>query len=211
MGLTVTLFEIWKSKVYTHQFYHPKRGNIIIDAGANIGIFSLWLSQRCPDCKIYAFEPFRENIAYLEKNIEAFEFDNIEIIEGGIAGASGYTSFSDHNNSRSVDHRLSNAIAEDPTDDTAIRTYCMSDIFKMIPSEKIDFFKIDVEGSELEFFESLKKDDLLRIKKIAIEYHDNIKPGTKNYILSKLEATHTTTVKTDPGDDYGMIYAKLKA
>lgn len=210
MGLTVTLLEIWKSQVYTRNFYTPQPGAIIIDAGANIGIFSLWLAQKYPSCKIYAFEPFHENIEYLKKNIESFQSSQIELIPAGIAGKSGWATFSDDENRRSVDHRLSMEASVPSDTSNSIQTYSMADIFEKIQASEIDLFKIDIEGSEFAFFESLQQDDIRRVKKFAIEYHDNIKPGTKDLILGKLQGTHATRIEVDPGDDYGMIYATRK-
>jgi len=46
-----------------------KDGDIVIDAGANIGVFSLWAAFLNPAGQIYAFEPSQENFSLLEKNI----------------------------------------------------------------------------------------------------------------------------------------------
>ena len=36
----------------------------------------------------------------------------------------------------------------------------------------IDFLKVDVEGAEIEIFDSLKDETLLSMKQIAVEFHD---------------------------------------
>ena len=43
---------------------------IIVDAGANIGYFSLFFNHYFPDAKIYAFEPIPNTYQYFKKNIE---------------------------------------------------------------------------------------------------------------------------------------------
>lgn len=51
--------------------YAPVRvddGACVFDVGANIGLFSLWLSARHSGLKLFAFEPIPEVFAALEKN-----------------------------------------------------------------------------------------------------------------------------------------------
>ena len=43
----------------------------VIDIGANVGVFSLYMAQRFPDAKIYSFEPGREAFLRLLMNIKA--------------------------------------------------------------------------------------------------------------------------------------------
>lgn len=43
---------------------------IIVDAGANIGYFSLFFNHYFPDAKIYAFEPIPNTYQYFKKNID---------------------------------------------------------------------------------------------------------------------------------------------
>ncbi len=42
--------------------------NIIVDAGANIGLASLFFAQRFPSAKIFALEPDHSNFEMLMKN-----------------------------------------------------------------------------------------------------------------------------------------------
>ena len=41
---------------------------VIIDAGANIGLASIWFSEQFPACKIFAVEPDRGNLSVLARN-----------------------------------------------------------------------------------------------------------------------------------------------
>lgn len=64
----------WKDKVNTP--------SAIIDAGANIGIFSIIYTKIFPDAKIIAFEPEETNFQMLVKNTQKFE--NIICEKAGI-------------------------------------------------------------------------------------------------------------------------------
>src|SRR6478609_10627978 len=60
-----------------------------IDAGANIGIVSLNLAKLCPLGFVYSFEPDRENIARLEKNISLNNVTNIEVFDKALGAIPG--------------------------------------------------------------------------------------------------------------------------
>ena len=67
-----------------------------------------------------------------------------------------------------------------------ITTYDNLNKYCNISKYKNIFMKMDIEGAEYLFLESFKTKDLLRIKQLVIEFHDN----TKTKILDKLAKTH---------------------
>src|SRR5439155_14648081 len=53
--------EIFVDRCYTPAwFYHPEPGQTVLDVGANIGLFSLYLSSVSPGIRVFAFEPHPE-------------------------------------------------------------------------------------------------------------------------------------------------------
>ena len=59
--------------------FEPK---VIIDAGANIGLFSILLKNRFPEAKIICIEPDKENCEVLKKNLSPY--NNVEIVNAGL-------------------------------------------------------------------------------------------------------------------------------
>ena len=58
-----------------------KEGDIVIDGGANIGFFTLLLSQLVgPKGKVFAIEPGQNNLWKLEENVRINKAKNVEII-----------------------------------------------------------------------------------------------------------------------------------
>ena len=53
------------------------------------------------------------------------------------------------------------------------------------------------------------KKDLRRVRRYAIEYHDNIRPGTSELLRQRLGETHELVVRPSPGG-YGMMYGTAK-
>jgi FkbM family methyltransferase len=55
-----------------------KDDDIILDIGANIGIMTVLLAQKCPKGKVYAFEPIDENYKALIKVLRFFKLKNVQ-------------------------------------------------------------------------------------------------------------------------------------
>src|SRR5579885_1432959 len=60
---------------YDYLLDNITKGDIVLDAGANVGIFSILASRKAH--KVIAIEPDPENYGYLLKNIEANHAENI--------------------------------------------------------------------------------------------------------------------------------------
>src|SRR5205807_2299247 len=60
---------------------------ICIDIGANVGINSLFMAQRCPRGKVYSFEPFTLIYEVLKQNAEQNRLPNIIPINKGISSS----------------------------------------------------------------------------------------------------------------------------
>ncbi|GAI83002.1 unnamed protein product [marine sediment metagenome] len=68
--------EIFFKRVYTPNDLPIGSDDIVVDIGANIGIFTILAASRTRNV-IYAFEPFPENVEFLNHNIYTNGFHNI--------------------------------------------------------------------------------------------------------------------------------------
>jgi FkbM family methyltransferase len=204
-GLVETILEIWFEGVYTSGFYHPKPNDVVIDAGANIGLFSLWISRIEPKTRIFAFEPFQENFEYFERNLNANQPHSVIANRSAIGGQSGRAQIC-RVGDRSLDHRISKAESANG-DEVAILS--MADAIALGNDGRIALFKMDIEGSEFEAFRDSDPEDLKRVERFAIEHHEHLHTGLVQLICSKLEPTHHVTIKQDT-ELYGMLYAVRK-
>ena len=200
-GLVETILEIWLDGVYTADFYAPIDGDVVIDAGANVGLFSVWLARAKPHCRIVAFEPAPENFKFLTSNIKSASLTNVEAHCGALAERSGYASINT-DAARSLDYRVSVGGTGQ-----LIRAYSLADALAIAGSERIALFKIDIEGSEYGLFTSATDADLARVSRFAIEYHNHLRPGTCAFVAERLRATHRVTIRPSPNAEYGMLYA----
>lgn len=203
-GLAETLLEIWHDQVYSGPFYRPRPGDVVIDAGANVGLFSIWLARREPSCRILAFEPFAENFACLVENLRAARASSVEPRRAALAAGSGFGRMLD-GGPRSLDHRLEAGGPGGNPD--AVPVYSFREVMKLAGAGEVALWKVDIEGSEADLFRGAEADDLHRVRRFAVEYHENIRPGVLELLREKLQATHRLDVRPEAEGRYGMLYA----
>ena len=117
---------------------------VVVDAGANIGIYSQFLS-RCvgPTGVVHSFEPSPENFKRLQ--FATRKFANVHLSQAAVGECSGRSRLylSDKLN---VDHRAY-ASKEDSRRTVLIDIIALDDYFK--PSQRVDLIKMDIQGYEL--------------------------------------------------------------
>ncbi len=136
-----------------------KEDSVCIDAGANIGILSMYMS--CfTKAKIYAFEPAIENFEMLLKNIEANQL-NVEPIFMGLGNKTGKMRFvfnREHSGDASLLYENQEKFYDSPIDDKReIALITLDDFVASRNITKLDVLKMDVEGFESLVIEGGKK------------------------------------------------------
>ncbi|HEY6879845.1 MAG TPA: FkbM family methyltransferase [Polyangiales bacterium] len=61
--------EIFEDRCYEQQGIAPAAQGVVLDVGANVGLFALRMKQLAPSCTVYCFEPVPATYACLEKNV----------------------------------------------------------------------------------------------------------------------------------------------
>lgn len=127
---------------YEYENVILKKDDVVIDCGANIGLFSSYAAFH--GCRVYAFEPIAETRNNLQKNADLYK-GNIEIQPLALSNQSGkcnikINSFLGGGNSMVLDV---------PYEETRIiETITLDDFVKINGIQKIDFIKADIEGAE---------------------------------------------------------------
>lgn len=64
--------------------FHP--GDVVIDIGAHVGVFSCYVAKRFPLVRVLAFEPVPENFASLQDNVRANGLSNVVALNQAVTG-----------------------------------------------------------------------------------------------------------------------------
>jgi|APTNR8051073442_1049403.scaffolds.fasta_scaffold00742_7 FkbM family methyltransferase len=174
-------------QVILHREYDPgdfkkRLGEIrfIVDAGANIGLTSVFFARMFPEAKIIAIEPDRDNYQILLKNTGhlprvtglmtgLWHRKASLVVKDGGYGAYGLT------------------VEEVPSEHPgALEAIAVQDIVQMSGHPVIDILKIDIEGSEKEVFSSNYESWLPKTKCLIIELHDRKRKGCSQAVFAAL-------------------------
>ncbi|HEY9903027.1 MAG TPA: FkbM family methyltransferase [Candidatus Sericytochromatia bacterium] len=211
-GLVEAILENWFEKSYfPNGFYVPKSEDVIVDIGANIGLFTIQAAQINPKARIAAFEPFPENFECLSRNAINLGLKNVTLhtyavsshYEQGLIVETG---------DRSLDHQLikQSEKTSDMSNCTPVDVIPLEGIFELMKVNTISLLKVDIEGAEHDVFESTSEKTLKRIDRIALEYHDNLRPGTLSLITQKLASTHHVKIIPSNLSSCGLLFAVRK-
>jgi FkbM family methyltransferase len=202
--LEMLFHEVWVEKMYSPKGFEVKDNDVVLDIGANIGIFSVFAATRAKNTKILSFEPFPGNVKWLKHNVEANKLKNIKIFDKAVAG---------ENRKKTLyvsQAWVSNSLEKTDNKTNEIEIDCVTLENALQDIEVCNLMKIDCEGGEYEIFYSSSDKTLSKIQKIAGEYH-NLDSNKMNFnSLSKFlsEKGFEITSSVDFGDGTGSFYAQ---
>lgn len=129
-----------------------KKGDTVIDIGANIGYYTLIFARSVGELgKVFAFEPDPDNFALLQKNVQANGYRNVRLEQKAVCNTVGevrlYLS-----QVNSADHRLSDS--GNHRQFVQVESTRLDDYFNDYTG-KIDFVKIDAQGAEGEIIRGM--------------------------------------------------------
>ena len=177
-----TDFEVFK-QIFIHQEYYSVLSFFIsnevklenmIDAGANIGLTSVFIKSMFPDAKIACIEPENENFKVLEENLKSFSVDNsVQLFKAGLMGVSNLN-LTVGSQFRGGGDWAKQTVLSDV--DTTLKSISIKNICEKMNFNYIDLLKIDIEGAETFLIEAETDLSFLTFTKvIAIEIHDEYK------------------------------------
>jgi FkbM family methyltransferase len=180
------IIEIWSEKDYTPKGFEIKPRDTVIDIGGNIGSFSIYAATQAKNGKIYSFEPFTENYNIFKSSIEINKIKNIRLENRAIAAKGGKYKFYVFDEGNSGTSSLYNNSSKKGKE-IKIDATTLPEVVKKNKIRKIDFMKIDCEGSEYEILFKLPKTILKDTEKMVIEYHDNVTKYNHKDLIKFLE------------------------
>lgn len=159
-----------------YDFRTSVQPRVIVDAGANIGLASIYFANKYPDAKILAIEPEQSNFELLQKNTGPYanviaiqaalwhKNEEINVVDPGV-GKWGFRTEEKDSSGKLADGTCQ--VVASVTLDKIIDDYDLG---------RIDILKLDIEGAEKEVFSNTSS-WIEKVDSIIIELHERMKSG----------------------------------
>lgn len=169
-----TFDQIFLKKEYDFNVTTPP--NIIVDAGANIGLASLYFSNKFPNTRIIAIEPEESNFELLKINVKPYQ--NIIPIKAALWHEDKMINLVDPNLGKWGFITQAQDTNQESFGDTVhdVRGMTVDTMMREQGIEHIDILKMDIEGSEREVFRD-PSPWIRKIDALIIELHERLKVG----------------------------------
>lgn len=157
----------------------------IIDAGANIGMATIYFAYYYPDSTITSIEPDPEIFAILKNNIEANHLiGRVNLINSALGKTEGLVSL--YHNGRPG--RTTMSLLQERGKLPNKTSVSLCPLSKFVSSE-VSILKMDIEGAEHEVFDEMEKSDKLKhIQAVVMEYHHILNNSTATRSLASFLA-----------------------
>jgi FkbM family methyltransferase len=177
-----TFFAIFR-QVFVRQTYYSRTKNekpLIIDCGGNIGISVLYWKYIYPDAHIIVFEPSKEVVEIMVKNININKLQNVTIVKKAVSNYEGSMTIYPRGTAACGNTLVSSLAKTARLKDRSVNYNVEVTRLSQYLPELVDIVKLDIEGSEDIVLEELSKSNVLnRVREIVLEYHHDPEMGDK--------------------------------
>jgi FkbM family methyltransferase len=208
----IALFrEIFLDEEYTSGgFYRPRFGDTVIDLGANIGGFALYILHRTPGVNVHCFEPGVDTRRRLEQNLLNNRLDTwVRVYPVGVSDVAkkmvlhGHR-FAGSRSTLSAPPEGNNGYSE------SIECVSLAEAVLMTRVDHVDLLKIDVEGAEVDILTEQDQGTWSKIQRVVLEFHGSIRPGAREAVTASLKAHGFRifqVIERTPGASDGVLQA----
>lgn len=177
---------------------------IAVDIGANVGGFCIPNSHLFD--VIYAFEPYKPNLHLITAALKHLNIKNVKVFSQAVHSKSGETlRLRTPNFTCSGDITCLTKEGFKEVGETC-DTISLDSIMKILKIEKIDYLKMDCEGSEYDILENF--DNLDKVDVLGLEIHGASILKRKVDLLKQIEKTHDIfiTASRRATSEYGWTF-----
>jgi FkbM family methyltransferase len=184
--------------------FAPRRGDRVVDIGANIGLYALWAARR--GAHVRAYEPAPESFACLAANARRRRIEPVQAAIVGTPPREGEVRLylHDERSSRSTLLGCEIGSGEPLTRSVDVPAMSIADAL----AEGCDLLKIDCEGGEFGILLESDPTVLRNVRRIVLEFHRVA--GSPSALIERLEeAGFQARILEGESDDepFGLIGA----
>ncbi|NNB93013.1 amino acid adenylation domain-containing protein [Corallococcus exiguus] len=189
--------EIFEEEVYLQNGITLEDDCVVFDVGANIGLFTLFVHDRCARPRVYSFEPVPPVFDVMARNV-ALHAPGATAMPFGLSNREQTTQihyyrnmsvnsglYADARTERALTERFLRNQSEESgsfldellegkfeAEVHSCRIITLSQAIRETGVERIDLLKLDVEKSELDVLSGIEPGDWPKIRQLVIETHD---------------------------------------
>jgi|GEM_PF-543424 FkbM family methyltransferase len=179
--------------------YLPVAGTVI-DAGANIGYTAVLFASWWPQSTIISIEPDRENYELVLRNTRAYP--NIHVVQAALWNKEAELSIEAGQEDGFV---VRESAGRKLKAENRAKGISLPKLLKRFGKSRIDFLKLNVEGSEKEIFSEGYESWLPETRAMLVELHDGKNPGCSSAVFSAVQHFRFAVAETAA---YGILFVK---
>jgi FkbM family methyltransferase len=194
--------EVFEEKCYEpSEEFHIGPDFRIIDAGANVGTFTMLAAKLAYKGTVISLEPNRYIYDLLCRNIEINDLRNVTPLNYALGARDAKATFYETDSGGSMISEYSSRARS-----VELPTISLQTLMDRYGFTEVDLAKIDIEGAEFQVF--LGCPALSRIKRIAMEVHENL--GEIGSLTKKIEDAGLTVRSVPYRQGLSYLYAVRK-
>lgn len=173
---TYVVFDLEKSQLVdflkrdylaNNPFTDIKDPKVVVDIGANIGMWAFWVAKRYPQAHVYAIEPHPINFMHLQAGMQASGLHNVSAFPCAVSHKAELVPlWLDVTNSGATGRYNEIYPHTTPSLATALP---LNTLFETIHEPYVDYVKVDIEGGEFDLFEDFAYWD--KVGALYVEVH----------------------------------------
>jgi len=176
LGLYLVFKEIFMTDFYSvNRWVSDLPANpVVVDVGANAGYFNMLLLSRRPDARVYAYEAIEANVHLFKKNVELNPSigDSIRLYHRAVTGeAMDSVTLYKEDTDNSVTASVYQDFEQHNLNKVTVPAISLNAILDEHNLERVDFLKLDCEGSEYPILYDSPEAVWPRIQTLFIEVH----------------------------------------
>jgi len=161
------VWEIFELRCYTAPpGMDIREDDVVVDAGAHVGTFSVFAAVAAPNGRVIAVEPCRAHFLRLLGNVQVNRFSNVVPVNAALASWDGGGTLWKARSGSGSDSLV--RVGSEPGE--PVQVVSPKTLISRFNLETVSFLKLDIEGAEYDLF---SKDTawLHVVRRIALEAH----------------------------------------
>jgi FkbM family methyltransferase len=178
----------------------------VLDFGAHVGAFAVWVAHRIPSARVWCYEPSPRTYRYLVRNVTANGLGSrVTCYQEALAGTHGEVQISELEEGSCVNTTVA---PQGPC--TTVSAVTFGEAVRRAGGT-VDVVKLDCEGAEYEGVLSSRPEDWSGVRAVVLEYHPVDGHGWEQLERFFVAAGFETARSEQLGEGLGVVWLRRAA